>query len=384
MDPDQTKSSSVVGLIAIAVFALWFWRPMEATQQALTSKYVQCPGTITQFEIGDDGELEKIEYSYGHQGRRYFSSTTTYYSRHELSDIEEVTGRLGRGQAINVYIDPQDPSKSVLVRGTTRMIQFGFIWCGMAGIGIAIGIARCLPSSTDWRAHFATETETVASSTTRLRLVPSAFKTPKSVAIACFVVTFALIIGHIELFRYISQALGKPGGFLDELSFATKFGSALAIATVAATFDYFYTLRGNERGRWDLSVNKETGLVNIPAYTAFGKATTVRLDQIKGLELRTVISKHESDNNRPIYRFNVVCDHECGSQPGHDSQQEHTQRVAYTVAQSTDLTELRALADWLNDSADLGLPIEASESDGTSAEQLKEIMSAQRLVKVGS
>ena len=141
---------------------------------------------------------------------------------------------------------------------------------------------------------------------------------------------------------------------------------------------------GIAEGRWNLSVDFKSGVVNIPAVRGFGKAVRVRIDEIVGLELRTLISAHESDLDRSIFRFNVICEHEDTKWHPDGTENRETQLVAYTAAQSEDHAKLRAMAEWFNDSAGLGLPIEASACDGSALAQMSEANSYKRVVKVGS
>ena len=377
----SNKTQTVFAVLFFVVFGIVFFRPHEAVQQALTFRYRPIPGEITQLEEDQDEEIEHIEFSYAYEGQRYFTTTPSYYSPHLRSDIEDEIGILRRGMAITAYVNPRDPSQAVLVRGMTGMMQFGLAWCTLVAIGAlaaVISVFHPSRSETEWRHRFNTITDS-SSAEFALRLVPGGMKNPRTVAIACFFTTFLLLFGFIELQRLMSRAMDAPDGFLVSLPLWLRLAGPFALAIGAATFDYFYTRNGNEHGRWDLKVNHETREVQVPAISAWGKSTTVRIEDIVGLELRTLISAMESDNNEATYRLNVLCD-----SIGDTTKSLKTSRIAYAVAQSNDAQKLRAMAGWLNDSAQLGLVLEESSCEGTFLSQMREITSSQRLVSAGS
>ena len=203
----------------------------------------------------------------------------------------------------------------------------------------------------------------------RFRLTPGGMHQPLTVGVVCFLAILAIAAGLLEAGQRI-------GGWW-HLSIPVKAMISLALAIPAGIFDFFYTKRGHERGRWDLIVDRSSGEIQTPAISAYGEPQTLRIEEVVRLESQTVIAPDESEGDRGTYRLNVICRH---THKNEAVQFECAKATAYTVAQSDSEHRIVALGEWLNDSAHLGLPVERSKFSGSFRQKISALSSASRQV----
>ena len=342
------QKASLIPVLAVGFFAvvgMLYFEPVAGFAQVLTSWYEPCKGTISELVIAEQ-QVKEIEFTYTVDGRRHFGSMVSHNTL-DLDEIHEEVGELRKGKQVAVYFDPQSPEKSVLVRGLTTRGQFGICWSSLAMLGfLAAGIQfRYLNRPKEKFKQGYEDRVEFEPGRKRLRMVPGGWSSPMIVGVSCFfgflIVTYVVVEGGQRFFQWW------------QIDWETKAAISLAIATCVGVFDYFYTLRGNERGRWDLIINDREKTLQVPAIGAYGQPSTHPIRDIVGLRLQTLISPEASEGQTGIYRLKIVCQHHrvTGFEDVIlDAKSEHT------VAQSGNRTELEALAEWMIEAA--GLPPE--------------------------
>lgn len=133
------------GAFSYAIFA----RPIES--MLASRDWVATPCTITSSRIdastyrGRSGtrrspvtrsrHIERITYRYEHEGREYSSKKTSFRSGHGARWCKEHwVERYPEGAQRFCYVNPEDPLQSVLRRGFTLDMWYGFIPLGFGAL----------------------------------------------------------------------------------------------------------------------------------------------------------------------------------------------------------------------------------------------------------
>ena len=206
-------------------------------------------------------------------------------------------------------------------------------------------------------------------STVRLRLTPGGIHQPAIVGIVCFLVTFVIVLAILEF--------GHRVGECWDLSILIKAVVGVIIAVPVGIYDYFYTRRGHDRGRWDLIVDRLTGELQLPAVSAYGEPHQIRIKEVIKLEVVTMIEPDDDDGTPGTYGLNTICSN---NQKNKRYQNDSAQRMEYTVAQCDSEAQMVALGEWLSDAAQLGISVGRANFRGSLRKRLIELTSTSREV----
>ncbi len=117
-------------------------------------------------------------------------------------------------------------------------------------------------------------------------------------------------------------------------------------------------------------MDENEGILQLPAIGAYGEPVTVRLQDVRALQCKTLLRPEQSEDNRGMYRLNLLSTEQYSSRtlgvPFEGS-------IEHTVAQGGSRAELEALADWLNGATEFNWEIEEAVSDGSVATLVKEL-----------
>lgn len=150
----KDKSGTIAGVLFGGVFAaaglgmLIFMTILPLTRTALAQNWNKVSCDIERSEIlqsqGDDGPTYRIDILYFYQvnGQRYGCNRYSFASIGSSSGYDgklKVTQRYPVGQATTCYVDPNDPTHAVLVRGLTLANLWGlfplpFLTAGLAAM----------------------------------------------------------------------------------------------------------------------------------------------------------------------------------------------------------------------------------------------------------
>ena len=130
---DKTFLESILA-IAAACFAFGFW---IRRKEGIAHQWPQSSGLITASRTvreptGRGGEQVTpfIEYSFDYQGQSFKSSHWRLgnYSVGNSASAEVITSRYPVGASVTVFVNPQQPLKSVLEHGPSSLfwVPFGF------------------------------------------------------------------------------------------------------------------------------------------------------------------------------------------------------------------------------------------------------------------
>ena len=203
----------------------------------------------------------------------------------------------------------------------------------------------------DFKRSYAERVEIVGGAM-RARMTPLEF-TPSTAGVACF--------ACVTVVLYFAQQFGTMWFGLRDASMAYRLGIAGLVGAICGVFDYFYTRNGNERGRWDLILNKRAGTLQLPATTAYRQPETVALTKLQRLQLKTIVDPNPDEDVRGIYLLSVVCRHVYGA--GTEIAQESF--TSHAVAQSFNHVQLMGMAEWLQEFLELTSEIESASCDSS-------------------
>ncbi len=243
MNPDQSRSNlGFLPIIFVTVFVstgLSIFQPWRIAKQALTVRYASYPGCVNKLVVARN-EIERIEYSFTVNGRRYFGERATYSKLEGLDEIERAIGGLKQGGQVTVYANPGRLADCVLVSGLTYSSQFGLAWSLLSILGLIASLlqySRYNRSDDDIKRGYQDCVECEVG-IKRRRLIPGGFKSPVSVAATCFGISGVLF--------YVLLEIGDQALDWWDLGMLIKVHTSITLATFVAAFDYFYTLRGNQ------------------------------------------------------------------------------------------------------------------------------------------
>lgn len=327
--------SAFVGVGMFALVAATIFEPVGTARQVMSYWYEPVAGRVVKIVPETDEEPPVVEYSYVVDGQRCFSERFSWIERDVDSEFDAVAGGAAAGDRITVYVHSRHRDRSVLVRGLSRTAAFLLGWFCIPCLGFAIVWERYRAArkpQEKYHRGFADRVEVVGQQL-RLRMVPGNL-TPLSAGIACFV-TMAVITFLV--------AVGGRWAQWWNVSIPLAGLIAVLAGTATGVFDYFYTLRGNQRGRWDLIIDRQRGTLQVPALGAYGQPTTVALDEIVGFSIDPLVPVADDEDYMPPQVLKLQ------TQDGHRT-------CNYRVFASRSESELAALADWIWQAAELPPP----------------------------
>lgn len=338
---NKQNRKAVISLFVMAIVsavAFTMLDPWSTFLQTLTLRYDTVPGRVEQFHPKTDDELPKIEYSFEYQGRKFYSDRFSFVRADSNFEFDATLGQPKIGAWITVFVDPKNPQQCVLLRGLSSSALFWVVWCAIAVLGFCLAGTQFLAnfrSSESYKSNLDQRVEFEKGlSVCRIRMVPGNF-TPRSAGLTCFAaVTFLTLIAAVvgeRIFELWNIGIIRAG-FL-----------AFIIGTICGLFDYRYTLAGNRRGRWDLIVDLEKGILQIPAIGAYGEPSQVSLDDITGISCEQLIASDENE----LYPLMVLQLHLT----------KHGINLTQKVAVSNNRPKLEALGEWVTEV--IGLPEKA-------------------------
>ena len=134
MNADDKIGIETFLTIAVASFALGFW--IRRKEQAART-WPQAPGRIVSCELmrqpgpkGGEVVTPVIEYEFNHEGRSFKSSHWRFgnFSVGNSVSAQAVVSRYPVGSSVTVFVNPQQPMKSVLEHQPSWLswVPFGF------------------------------------------------------------------------------------------------------------------------------------------------------------------------------------------------------------------------------------------------------------------
>lgn len=119
-------------VIGIGTFS---WSVYRFLESLYTNSWQATPALVTECSIKteDTGEsyLEKvlISYTYTFTGKKYTSSRIAIgYSTNNIEDHRAIYDKLKSAKTVMVYVNPDDPRKAVIVKGTNQSTIFLFLF----------------------------------------------------------------------------------------------------------------------------------------------------------------------------------------------------------------------------------------------------------------
>lgn len=323
-------------------------------KQGQTTRFRQVTGKVTKLSL----ENFSIEYTYTLGGQRYFSNQISFAANNGFSAMPLLEA-LNVGGDVTVYVNPSNDGESVLLCGLDA------ISCMPLWFGFAILFAGCCVTYSfiqngksieahrhDLQQQVRDDSSYDAPHIKRKRLVPGRFS-PASVGVCCF---FA---GSVSVF-VCTYFLGNWSRWWNiDLNLAILI-SVLSGAGMGI-FDYYHTLNGNKRGRWDLIIDTQKGTLQVPANGAWGEPMTVPIESVLGVS-RQLLFK-DLDEKPLINTYQLQLHYrDFGVDSTH---QFHT---------STDTARLDALAEWIHEQVGI---TPSEESEGAFGSSHYELQTAQ-------
>lgn len=318
-------------LTAVVLFAAAMMRPNDAYQQLRTWFFEPVQGVVLNIKPPIDAKPVLIDYAYEIDGKKFFGNRLRLIRSEMDWEFNNELGNLKKGDPITVYFDPHDQQSSVLFRGADFTTTFMMTWCSMAMIGWCVMMIQLIAglrtkekiSNQLVDRIVINEDATVA----RLRIVPGNM-TPLSAGVICGVAVSLLAFCVLLVSGWLS--MGTPGAIC----------LSLLLGISAGTFDYFYALKGNERGRWDLIVDQANGRIQLPAIGAWGQPCEIDIDDVTALSCDQLFPSDENEMFPTLALYVSFQTHGIA----------HQQKAAV----GTNRNELEALADWIR--AAIALP----------------------------
>ena len=342
--PETDRSKHLSAFVGVGLFlavAAVIFEPVGTLQQALSYWYQPVAGRILKIIPAQGDAPPLVEYSYVVNGQRYFSERFSWIDRDSESEFDELLATAAAGDPVTVYVNRSDPQQSVIVRGLTWTAKFTLCWCCGPFLAMLLVWERfrtVRKPQEDYHRSFADRAEAVGIQQ-RLRMVPDNM-TPLSAGIYCFVAMAVITV---------VVAIGGRWAQWWNISNLAAVVVALLAGTATGVFDYFYTLRGNQRGRWDLIVDRQRGRLQVPAFGAYGQPTWVEISEMVGFSIEPLVPGSDDEDYLPMQVLKLDT---------HDGLRQNTYRVHASRSEA----ELAALADWIWQAGGLP-PLAADETE---------------------
>jgi len=321
---------AVVFATFFVLFGVTTYRPWGAIGQAATYWFQPVPGQVAKVVRDNDGVFIEIEYSYEHQGQRYFNNQLSRLPDDVKWEFDPFENKQV-GDPITVYLRPESPQESVLLQGFSHTAYFFFVWIGGATLGwfyFFYEIFYFGAAKTSFREALQRRVEDNGT-VLRICMVPGN-SSPMTAGLLLF-----LIVGAIA---FSLAMAGDHWAHWWQISLPLAATLSVILATAAGLYEYHDMIEGNRRGRWDLIVDRKAGILQTPAGD-FGQHCTVKFADIRGFSCQLSFPPDEDYPNPPIALQLHYVEH-------------GTDNVA-EISLSRNQTELDALADWIREAVGL-------------------------------
>gem|GEM_PF-6232007 len=312
-------------------------------QQAETARWPTVSGTILELDVPRVNAQSLLRYSYVVDGEQYEATRSCEKVAANI-ELVELVSDADVGDPIDVYFNPDKPEESVLIPGVKFASWFGLL-CVIGSPGLliygSIKLWRSQRSQFDMRANIERQAQDNAGAheprVKRLRCVPIRMH---PVLIACLTTLVYTLI-------FLGIAVAGDWGFqIWRLDWSVALAVSFSLAALAGIYDCWHTVSGNNRGRWDLVIDRQAGRIQLPATCAWSEPLWVNIDDVVGLSVELLRPRVRRQINH-LAPYKLVLRFQQG--------EEHS----IPVTNVTDRRELEVLFEWMADSIgidELGTP----------------------------
>ena len=140
----QKQTLQILVVSGAVLFGLSRCNPLQSARQCMTQSFKTVAGTIV--KVHSDDTNPSVDYRYTVAGQAYRSHRFSFVATDPYFEFDTVIGGKRPGEAINVFVDPEHPERSVLLRGLSTSASFSLVWLAGVSLGSIVLIFRLVNS----------------------------------------------------------------------------------------------------------------------------------------------------------------------------------------------------------------------------------------------